>query len=90
MVRDIRLLELSLGSPEKRRLECEMACFNKLGKSLVASKDLIQGSVLHEDDLDVKVGSIYAHEHELKVSSSRYPHRWGTMLIKCTNLLERL
>ena len=56
MVAAIRTLEVALGSPDKRFLPCERPCFDKLGKSVVASKDLGKGTVLNlETDLCIKV-----------------------------------
>ena len=55
MVKSIRAMELGLGTPMKKFQECEEACFQKLGKSVVASKRLKRGAVLTEDDFCIKV-----------------------------------
>lgn len=55
MVRSIRNIELSLGSPEKKFQKCEEDCFKKLGKSLVACKFLGKGCVISAEDVCIKV-----------------------------------
>ncbi len=55
MVSCIRIMESCLGSPTKRKLGCEAACFSKLGKSLVAAKSLAAGTKLAPADIEVKV-----------------------------------
>ncbi|CAI9547105.1 unnamed protein product, partial [Staurois parvus] len=42
LVRSIRTVEKAMGSIEKRRLPCEMACHDKLGKSVVAKTKFLQ------------------------------------------------
>lgn len=56
LVQAIRTVERSLGSPIKQILPCEMACHNKLGKSVVAKTAIPKGTVLTIDMLTVKVG----------------------------------
>lgn len=58
MIEHIRSIELALGSPIKRMQECETACFQKLGKCLVYSQDLIKGHQLSSADFKVKVSVI--------------------------------
>ena len=58
MVKSIRTLELALGSPIKEFQDCEQNCFNKLGKSLVAAKDLERGAIINADDLCIKVNQM--------------------------------
>ena len=58
MVKSIRALELSLGSPIKEFQDCEQDCFDKLGKSLVAAKNLEEGAIINADDVCIKVNQI--------------------------------
>nr|XP_033773819.1 sialic acid synthase-like [Geotrypetes seraphini] len=55
LVRSIRTIEKAMGSPVKRLLPCEIACRDKLGKSVVAKMKIPAGSVLTLDMLAVKV-----------------------------------
>ena len=55
MVESIRILELSLGSIEKSFLSSERSCFEKLGKSVVAGRDLRKGEKLQKNHLKIKV-----------------------------------
>ncbi|CAH2293546.1 sialic acid synthase [Pelobates cultripes] len=55
LVRSIRLVEKAMGSSVKRLLPCEVACHNKLGKSVVAKTRIPAGSVLTLNMLTVKV-----------------------------------
>jgi sialic acid synthase len=55
MVTDIRRMEACLGSPNKRLLASERPCHQKLGKSVVAARNLEAGAVLSRQDLTVKV-----------------------------------
>ncbi|KAE8746457.1 hypothetical protein FOCC_FOCC006823 [Frankliniella occidentalis] len=55
MVRTIRHVEAALGRPLKEVQPCEATCWLKLGKCLVAARDLSQGHVLASEDLCVKV-----------------------------------
>ncbi|XP_044299927.1 sialic acid synthase [Varanus komodoensis] len=56
LVRSIRLVEAAMGSPVKQLLPCEVACSEKLGKSIVAKVRIPAGSTLTLDMLTVKVG----------------------------------
>lgn len=56
LVRAIRLVESAMGTPAKKMLPCEKACHDKLGKSVVANKDIAKGSILSLDMFAVKVG----------------------------------
>ncbi|XP_072177406.1 N-acetylneuraminate-9-phosphate synthase-like [Diadema setosum] len=56
LVREIRIVEGSLGSGVKEMRECELPTFNKLGKCVIASTDIPVGTVLTENMLTVKVG----------------------------------
>nr|XP_038936000.1 sialic acid synthase-like [Rattus norvegicus] len=56
LVRSVRLVEWALGSPTKQLLPCEMACNEKLGKSVVAQVKIPAGTILTLDILTVKVG----------------------------------
>ncbi|XP_074137936.1 N-acetylneuraminate-9-phosphate synthase [Sminthopsis crassicaudata] len=56
LVKAVRLVEKALGSPVKQLLPCEMACNEKLGKSVVAKVRIPEGTTLTMDMLTVKVG----------------------------------
>lgn len=66
MVQLIRTMENALGGTKKIMLECELACFNKLGKSVVAAKNMAKGHVVTQHDLCIKVAE---------------PHGWPAKLI---------
>lgn len=55
MVSDIRTIESALGNPAKRFQSSEQHCYNKLGKSLVAAKDIPKDTVLTEEMINIKV-----------------------------------
>ena len=55
MVQDIRVLEQALGIEQKSFLECEKACFAKLGKSVVAATSMPKGQQLERKNLKIKV-----------------------------------
>ncbi|OQR67132.1 sialic acid synthase-like [Tropilaelaps mercedesae] len=69
MVKQIRQLEVALGSAEKEVLDCERPCFEKLGKSLVASRYIHEGEIFTAEHLSVKVvephGWCPFEEHQL-------------------------
>lgn len=52
---DVRRIENSMGSYEKKMVNSEIACHNKLGKSLVLTRDMKEGDIIKESDLTVKV-----------------------------------
>lgn len=52
---NIRSLEKALGNTNKVIQKSEFACYQKLGKSLVFSKDLPKNHKLNPEDLKVKV-----------------------------------
>lgn len=54
LIRDIRNIEKSIGSPEKRMQEREIPIRTKLAKGIVASVDIIKGTVITRDMLTVK------------------------------------
>ncbi|NWY42584.1 SIAS synthase, partial [Sylvia atricapilla] len=56
LVKAIRTVEKAMGSPIKQLLPCEMACSEKLGKSVVAKVAIPEGAILTLDMLTVKVG----------------------------------
>ncbi|NWZ29403.1 SIAS synthase, partial [Asarcornis scutulata] len=56
LVKAIRTVEKAMGSPIKQLLPCEMACNEKLGKSVVAKVTIPEGTMLTLDMLTVKVG----------------------------------
>lgn len=65
LVREIRLIEdtndfhvddsIALGSYEKNVQDSERECIKKLGKTLVAARNVRQGAVLGPEDVGVKV-----------------------------------
>ena len=55
MVKSIRTMEIALGGPMKRFQKCEEVCFEKLGKCLLANKELKKGNIITEQDLCIKV-----------------------------------
>ena len=55
MVKSIRTMEVALGGPMKRFQKCEEECFKKLGKCLLANKELKKGNTITEQDLCIKV-----------------------------------
>lgn len=55
LVTQIRILERAMGGTVKEMRACELPTFNKLGKSLVAAKDIPSGTVITADMLAVKV-----------------------------------
>ncbi len=66
MVRDLRRLKLALGDGKKVPYASEKAPIAKMGKSLVAKRDLPQGHVLTDDDIAMKSpgGSLPPYEWE--------------------------
>jgi sialic acid synthase len=54
LVRDLHRVPLALGDDVKRPLECEEAAIRKMGKKLVAARDLDPGHVLTADDVTSK------------------------------------
>ncbi|KAA0185500.1 hypothetical protein HAZT_HAZT008516 [Hyalella azteca] len=55
LVQAVRCVEAALGSPLKALQPSEEACHRKLGKSVVAARDLPSGHILTEEDMVVKV-----------------------------------
>ncbi|XP_060768157.1 sialic acid synthase-like [Neoarius graeffei] len=55
LVREIRIVEMAMGSPVKQMLPCEASFRKKLGKSVVAKKAMKKGTELTQDMLGVKV-----------------------------------
>ncbi|KAG8231235.1 hypothetical protein J437_LFUL005909 [Ladona fulva] len=54
-VKDVREVEAALGNPDKVPLPCEYPVIKKLGKTLVATKDLSAGTILNQSDIVAKV-----------------------------------
>ena len=54
LIRDIRVVEVALGSDEKRKLLSEEKCFIKLAKSIVSTRDLKKGEIVTRDMLTTK------------------------------------
>lgn len=57
LIDDIRKLETALGLPKKEFQLSEKACFEKLGKSMVAAKDLHKNDVIESNSIKVKVAN---------------------------------
>ncbi|KAI1303091.1 Sialic acid synthase [Halotydeus destructor] len=55
MVAMIRQIETSMGSNVKERQPSEEACYEKLGKSIVATKNISQGTKLSMEHIAIKV-----------------------------------
>ena len=55
MVQQVRRVEVALGNPNKCFQPSEKACYDKLGKTLVATRDMLTGEYLQEEDIKVKV-----------------------------------
>ncbi|XP_042637631.1 LOW QUALITY PROTEIN: sialic acid synthase-like, partial [Orycteropus afer afer] len=58
LVQSMCLVERALGSPTKQLLSCEMACHQKLGKSVVAKVKIPEGTVLTLDMLTMKMAEL--------------------------------
>lgn len=54
LVRDIRHIEVAMGSPEKRIADAEVAVRARLGKSVVAARHITAGAVIRADMLVAK------------------------------------
>jgi len=54
MVRDLRRLKVALGDGNKVTYPSEKLPIEKMGKSLVAKRDLPQGHVVRSDDIAMK------------------------------------
>lgn len=75
LVTGIRRIEKSMGCldlKDRRRMKCELPCFNKLGKVVVASKNVRRGDILTEENLDIKAACIDSVDANLYSSSSHY------------------
>jgi len=55
LVSEVRMIETALGSYEKQFQAEEKLCFDKLGKTVVATKFIPCGTSIAEDMIDVKV-----------------------------------
>jgi sialic acid synthase len=54
MIRDLQRARVALGDGVKRLLDAEVSAITKMGKKLVAARDLAEGHVLAEADIAVK------------------------------------
>jgi sialic acid synthase SpsE len=54
LVRDIRQIEVALGSPDKRLASAEVPVRMRLAKSVVAARDIPAGAIVRADMLTVK------------------------------------
>ena len=52
---EIRRIETALGDGKKKIELSEEACHNKLGKSIVVTRDIVEGDILTKNDLTIKV-----------------------------------
>ncbi|XP_011561047.2 sialic acid synthase [Plutella xylostella] len=55
LVRDVRVIEASLGTPIKRVVTSEIPCIDKLQKSLVMGSTKNKGEILYPGDVKIKV-----------------------------------
>ncbi|XP_074593299.1 N-acetylneuraminic acid synthase [Brevipalpus obovatus] len=65
LIDNVKILEEALGRPVKSRQPSEEECFQKLGKSIVARRNLKSGCILVAEDLAIKVAEphgIAAHK----------------------------
>ena len=76
MVADIRTIEQALGVSAKRLLPCELPCYEKLGKSVVAASDLEPGITVSENDIVLKV------DHPKGIPAKNYREVIGRKLIQ--------
>lgn len=49
---------IDVNENEKKLLDCEISCFNKLGKTLVYAHDIPAGKVTTKTDFDIKVNIV--------------------------------
>eukprot|EP00095_Tigriopus_kingsejongensis_P008700 snap_masked-scaffold483_size159862-processed-gene-0.24 protein:Tk08700 transcript:snap_masked-scaffold483_size159862-processed-gene-0.24-mRNA-1 annotation:"sialic acid synthase" len=56
LVDQIRLLENNLGCEVKAMPQCELDCYKKLGKSVVAKQSVPINTIIHPEHIDVKAG----------------------------------
>ena len=54
MIRDLQRARLALGDGVKRQLDAETGAITKMGKKLVAARDLAEGHLLTEADIAIK------------------------------------
>ncbi|CAL8115444.1 unnamed protein product [Orchesella dallaii] len=55
LVNGIRTVEAAIGVPTKNFLPSEVACNTKLGKTIVSSRDIEEGSLISMSDIAIKV-----------------------------------
>ncbi|KAF6211766.1 hypothetical protein GE061_012281 [Apolygus lucorum] len=77
MIDGIREIELAMGTGVKTIMECEKPCMRKLGKTIVASKNLDIHRVLQEGDLKIKVA------RELGFPPHTVSNLIGKKLVEC-------
>jgi N-acetylneuraminate synthase/sialic acid synthase len=65
LVRGLRRARVALGTKEKTVLEKEFQSLYKMGKKLVAARDLKKGTVLSESDIAIKSPSDGLPPYEL-------------------------
>jgi len=54
LVRDLRRARVAMGDGKKKRFPCEEKPLYKMGKKIVAARDIAVGSVLKREDLTIK------------------------------------
>ena len=79
MVNDVRTIEQALGMHEKCFLSCEASCYGKLGKSIVATRNLEAGTSLSENDITLKV------DYPKGIPAKNYNQVLGTNLLRRVN-----
>ncbi|KAK9884462.1 hypothetical protein WA026_007305 [Henosepilachna vigintioctopunctata] len=55
MVQNVKKLQIAIGIPQKVCMQSELICWFKLGKTLVAAKNLTEGQIIKADDLKIKI-----------------------------------
>jgi sialic acid synthase len=58
LVRDLKRAKEAMGDGEKKILDSEKAPLRKMGKMIVAAKDLLSGHTIQEEDLDYRSPSL--------------------------------
>lgn len=84
MICNIRATEQAIGDGVKKFTSSEMHCYNKLGKSVVAAKDLVRGISIEESDLKIKVS------HPSGIPAKEFEYLIGAKLRRDINYDEPL
>lgn len=79
LVTNVRIIERASGSSEKCFGPCEIPCYEKLGKSLIAARDLKSGTILSEGDIVLKV------DHSKGIPAKNFFSVLGKILTRSVN-----